>query len=83
MSATFPYITPTVTLPSYPEMEIMDAGLADNFGFTDAIKFLHVFKDWIAENTSGVILVSIRDSKKELEIEKKIRTAYYKSFLFQ
>jgi len=72
MSATFPYITPTVTLPSYPEMEIMDAGLADNFGFTDAIKFLHVFKDWIAENTSGVILVSIRDSKKELEIEKKI-----------
>lgn len=70
MSATFPYITPNVSLPSNPVMEIMDAGLADNFGFTDAVRFLYVFKDWIAENTSGVVFVSIRDSQKELEIEK-------------
>ncbi|MFQ3576829.1 MAG: patatin-like phospholipase family protein, partial [Cytophagales bacterium] len=77
MSATFPYITPTVTLPSFPEMEIMDAGLTDNFGFTDAIRFLHVFKDWIAENTSGVVIVSIRDSKKELEIEKSTKQGIF------
>jgi hypothetical protein len=70
MSATFPYITPNITLPSEPEMEIMDAGLSDNFGFGDAVRFMYVFKDWIAENTSGVIIVSIRDSQKELEIEQ-------------
>jgi hypothetical protein len=70
MSATFPYVMPNVVLPSTPQMEIMDAGLADNFGITNAVKFMYVFKDWIRENTSGVIIVSIRDSEKELEIER-------------
>ncbi len=69
MSATFPYITPNVTLPSIPEMEVMDAGLSDNFGLGDAIRFVYVFKDWIAENTSGIVFLSIRDSEKEREIE--------------
>jgi hypothetical protein len=75
MSATFPYITPNVTLPSEPEMEIMDAGLADNFGFTDAVRFLYVFREWISDNTSGVVFISIRDSQKELEIEQNPKTS--------
>lgn len=70
MSATFPYVMPNVVLPSSPQMEIMDAGLADNFGITNAVKFMYFFKDWINENTSGVIFVTIRDSEKELEIEQ-------------
>lgn len=64
MSATFPYITPNTTLPSDPPIEIMDAGISDNFGITDAVSFLYAFRDWIAENTSGVIFLSIRDSPK-------------------
>jgi len=71
MSASFPYITPNVNLPSDPSLEIMDAGLADNFGISDAILFLYNFKEWIAENTSGVIILTIRDSKKTALIEKK------------
>lgn len=71
MSASFPYITPNVNLPSKPSLEIMDAGLADNFGVSDAVLFLYNFKDWIAENTSGVIILTIRDSKKAAIIEKK------------
>ncbi len=71
MSASFPYITPNVKLPSDPKLEIMDAGLADNFGISDAVLFLHTFKDWIAENTSGVIILSIRDSKKATIIDQK------------
>jgi hypothetical protein len=70
MSASFPYITPNVNLPSEPSLEIMDAGLADNFGVSDAVLFLYNFKDWIAENTSGVIILTIRDSKKAAIIEK-------------
>jgi hypothetical protein len=70
MSATFPYITPNVDLPSEPAMEIMDAGLSDNFGVKDATNFLYVFKEWISVNTSGVIFVNIRDSQKNQEIEK-------------
>jgi hypothetical protein len=71
MSASFPYITPNVNLPSNPSSEIMDAGLADNFGVSDAILFLYNFKEWIAENTSGVIILTIRDSKKAAVIDKK------------
>lgn len=64
MCATFPYITPNTTLPTSPPIYIMDAGISDNFGITDAARFLYAYRDWIAENTSGVILVSIRDSAK-------------------
>jgi hypothetical protein len=42
----------------------MDAGISDNFGLTDAARFLYAFKDWIAENTSGVVFLSVRDSPK-------------------
>lgn len=68
MSATFPFITPNVQLPSEPAMETMDTGLSDNFGIQDALRFTYVFQDWIRENTSGVVLVTIRDSQKSMEI---------------
>lgn len=77
MNATFPYVTPTVTLPSDPAIEIMDAGLSDNFGITDAIRFLFVFKDWISKNTSGVIFVSIRDSQKDKPVKDKIQPSLF------
>ena len=68
MGASFPYITPNISLPSEPPLEIMDAGMTDNFGISDALRFLYAFREWIAENTSGVVLISIRDSEKEIEI---------------
>lgn len=68
MSATFPFITPNVELPSVPVMETMDTGLSDNFGIQDALRFLYVFQDWVSQNTSGVVLVFIRDSEKSTEI---------------
>lgn len=64
MCATFPYITPNTTLPTEPPLYIMDAGISDNFGLNDAIRFLYAYKEWIAENTSGIVFVSIRDSPK-------------------
>lgn len=70
MSATFPFITPNVELPSVPVMETMDTGLSDNFGIQDALRFLYVFQDWVSQNTSGVVLVFIRDSEKSTEIPK-------------
>ncbi|PSL01466.1 patatin-like phospholipase family protein [Cecembia rubra] len=71
MSATFPFITPNIQLPSSPQMEIMDAGLSDNFGMQDALKFVNVFQEWIKVNTSGVLLLTIRDSEKFSEIDQK------------
>jgi hypothetical protein len=64
MSATFPYITPNTTLPTEPPIKIMDAGISDNFGLSDAIRFMFAYRDWIAANTSGVVFLSIRDSPK-------------------
>ncbi|MBV6646188.1 MAG: patatin-like phospholipase family protein [Cyclobacteriaceae bacterium] len=71
MSASFPYITPTISLPSSPRIEIMDAGISDNFGVSDALWFLFVFRDWIEENTSGVVILAIRDTKKEAPVAPK------------
>lgn len=71
MSASFPYITPSISLPSEPRIEIMDAGISDNFGVSDALRFLYVFRDWIAENTDGVILLIIRDTKSNAPIEDR------------
>jgi hypothetical protein len=71
MSATFPYITPNTTLPTEPPIKIMDAGISDNFGLSDAIRFVFAYKDWIAENTSGIVFVSIRDSPKLNTIAKE------------
>ncbi len=68
MGASFPFISPTVELPSDPVMKTMDTGLSDNFGIQDALRFIHVFKDWISENTGGVVLITIRDSEKAPEL---------------
>jgi predicted patatin/cPLA2 family phospholipase len=68
-SATFPFVMPMITLPTTPEIQLMDAGIRDNYGGKTMVQFLDVMKDWIAENTSGVIVVQIRDVKKVFEEE--------------
>ncbi|PWU03931.1 MAG: hypothetical protein C5B52_02450 [Bacteroidetes bacterium] len=42
----------------------MDAGMRDNYGQESCLRFLNVFKDWIAANTRGVVFVQIRDRKR-------------------
>jgi hypothetical protein len=39
----------------------MDAGIRDNMGTKTTLKFLNAFEDWIDRNTSGVLIVRIRD----------------------
>lgn len=69
MNASFPYITPVVTLPSEPMMRVMDAGVRDNYGYRTTLSYLYTFRQWIAENTSGVVLLQLRDTQKELEVQ--------------
>jgi hypothetical protein len=61
MNATFPYVLPNVWLPTAPIIDVMDAGLRDNFGQESALRFVEKFKDWLQENTSEVVLIQIRD----------------------
>lgn len=70
MNATFPYILPIVSLPSNPKMNIMDAGLRDNFGIDATLKYLNIFSEWIQKNTSGVIIVRINDTDEEYELSE-------------
>ncbi|HWB90317.1 MAG TPA: patatin-like phospholipase family protein, partial [Puia sp.] len=63
MNATFPYVLPNVWLPSRPVIDVMDAGYRDNFGELNAVRFLNAFRDWLRQNTSGVVLLQIRDRK--------------------
>lgn len=64
MNATFPYVLPNVWLPTKPIVDVMDAGLRDNYGQEITLRFLHVFSEWIKTNTSGVVFIQIRDRKK-------------------
>ena len=68
MNATFPYILPMVSLPTNPPIEVMDAGMRDNFGFKTSINFIKNFNSWIEKNSSGIIIVQIRDKQKFFEI---------------
>ncbi len=68
MSATFPYITPLTELPTEPVIEVFDAGMRDNIGTENILRFIHVFGDWINAHTSGVIVVATRDKKKVRDI---------------
>ncbi len=61
MNATFPYVLPNVWLPAEPVIDVMDAGLRDNFGQETTLRFLDNFKDWMQQHTSGVLLVQLRD----------------------
>lgn len=69
MSATFPLVLPMVSMPTKPEMHIMDAGIRDNYGGKVTMEYLNALKEWIKENTSGVIILKIRDTKKILKGE--------------
>lgn len=64
MAATFPYVLPNVYLPSDPIVDVMDAGIRDNFGQETTLRYLFTFRKWINENTAGVVYLQIRDTRK-------------------
>lgn len=66
MNATYPYILPNVTLPTDPPIQVMDAGIRDNYGLETTSRFIFAFRDWIRENTSGVIIVNLNSVNSAL-----------------
>lgn len=69
MNATFPYITPVVTLPSEPKMRVMDAGVRDNYGYRTTMAFLQTYREWLKENVGEVVIVQMRDKQRELDVK--------------
>lgn len=81
MSATFPIIMPRVSLPTEPQITVMDAGMRDNFGKLTTYKYIYTFKDWINENTSGIVIITLRDKPKHLTVNKKSISSITETFL--
>jgi hypothetical protein len=63
MNATFPWVTSAALLPSQPPRRVVDAGYYDNFGVDIASLWIRTNASWLRENTSGVLLVQIRDGQ--------------------
>jgi hypothetical protein len=74
MNATFPYVTPMAILPSEPAIEVMDAGIRDNFGWKTTTRFLFEMQDWIEAHTSGVVIVQVRDLPRDKELSARSGT---------
>jgi predicted acylesterase/phospholipase RssA len=69
MSASFPYFSPAVPLPTKPRRRVVDAGYYDNYGVSLAAAFLFSGKnqDWIRDNVSKIVMIQIRDGQSEDE----------------
>lgn len=69
MSASFPYLSPAVPLPTKPRRRVVDAGYFDNYGVSLAAAFLFSQKNgaWFRDNVSKIVLVQIRDGQSEDE----------------
>jgi hypothetical protein len=80
MNATFPYVLPIVSLPSSPLLEVMDAGMRDNYGTRTSVQYILHMKNWINENTSGVIFIRIFDGKR-IDYEKQRQTSLVSDLL--
>lgn len=81
MNATYPYILPNVHLPSTPQIEVMDAGIRDNYGILSATRFIQVFREWILQHTSGVVLIQVSSSELIEEISPSGRTGVISSLV--
>ena len=64
---------PMFSISPYPVVDVMDAGIRDNYGQETMIRFLDVFNEWLKENTAGVVMIQIRD-RKGSEWEENIRS---------
>ena len=62
LNATFPYVSPAVSLPTIPTRRVVDAGYYDNYGVDLATAFLMTpaIRDWVLENCSGVAVLQAR-----------------------
>lgn len=80
MSATFPFVLPMVTLPTSPAINVMDAGARDNFGVKTTLQWMNALSEWIRENTAGVVMIQIRDTRKMMPGDEAQKATFLDKF---
>jgi hypothetical protein len=63
MSASFPYFSPGVSLPTHPRRRVVDAGYYDNYGVCLASAWLlrGSTVGWLTDKADSVLVIQIRD----------------------
>jgi hypothetical protein len=61
LNATYPWVTSAARLTTPEDRRVVDAGYYDNYGVDVATAWIRNNAEWIAKNTSGVLLLQIRD----------------------
>jgi hypothetical protein len=79
MNATFFYILPIVSLPTEPRIEVLDAGFRDNLGMLTTLAYARQFKNWIMENTSGVVIVRLVDHEYQTFVQEQPEKSFIES----
>lgn len=67
MSASFPYFSPGVSLPTVPRRRVVDAGYYDNYGVSLAASWLFSGSNekWMDRHFKRILLIQIRDGTTE------------------
>ena len=70
MNSTFPFVLPNIYLPTEPKIQVMDAGLRDNFGMLSTTQYLHAMQDWLDTAIEKIVIIRIFDKPIEIEIRE-------------
>jgi hypothetical protein len=64
LQANFPYVLPSTEVPGVESGHVraVDAGYRDDWGIELASSWIARNRDWLAGNTSGVVLIQVRDT---------------------
>ena len=63
LNASFPYVSPAAELPTDPARHTLDAGYYDEHGVELAGTWIWTHREWLAANTTGVLLVQVPDAR--------------------
>jgi len=67
MNATFPFVSPAVSLPTNPPRRVVDAGYFDNTGVSISSSWLYQNREWVAKSCSGIVIIQVRDFSSHRE----------------
>lgn len=77
MNATFPFVLPNTYLPCQPSVEVMDAGIRDNFGLKTAALYMNAMETWLKDSVDQILIVRFFDRPNVI----KVNQDPYHSFL--
>ncbi len=70
--ASFPYVSPAISLPTMPRRRVVDAGYFDNYGLELACGWLRILlercRGSLVAGCSGILVIQIRDNVSELSV---------------